>query len=335
MTYQLPDGFTSRPASTDDASCVVALWNNRSEVIHGGRPSTSERVLKNWDHPRFNLSTDSRLVFAPDGMLIGYAHVRDVKDPPVDVFAGYCVHPNFNKADWLWDNLFFWMDVEARRVIPKAPKDARIALVASTSDQDVTNQREMERHGFNYSRTFHRMAIDFCKPATPVRFPDGVAVRAVVPGEDDVDLVTVHREAFADHYGILRQPFETDLEEWRQLMREDDFDAGLWHVAYTVEDGAIVGFCVCCTEAPGDPERGLINDVGVRPAWRRSGIGRALLLHAFADLAARGIHGAVLTVDSENRTGASALYERVGMNPVYASHTYVKELRPGVNLVPQ
>ena len=335
MTYQLPDGFTSRPARTDDAPCVAALWNNRSEATRGERFSTPERVLKNWDHPKFDLSTDSRLVFAPDGALIGYAHVRDVKDPPVDVFAGYSVHPDYDKAEWLWDDLFSWLDTEARRVIPKAPEDARIALVAGTSEQDVTNQREMERHGFEYSRTFHRMAISFCEPALPVHFPDGYAVRPVVPGEDDIELTTVYREAFADHYGIIRQPFKTDLEEWRQLMQEDAFDAGLWHIAYAIEDGAIVGFCVCHTQAPGDPERALINDVGVRPAWRRRGIGRALLLHAFAEFAACGIHSALLNVDSENRTGAPALYERVGMSPVYASHTYVKELRPGVNLVPQ
>ena len=341
MIYLLPDGFASRPARTDDAPCVAALWNNRSEAIHGRRPSTPEWVLRNWDHPKFNLSTDSRLVFAPDGALIGYAHVRDVKDPPVDVFTGYSVHPDYDKAEWLWDDLFSWMDAEARRVIPKAPEDARIALVAGTSEQDVTNQREMERHGFEYSRTFHRMQISFGAPEEPARrpnpglWPDGIRVRNVVPGEDDIELTTVHREAFADHYGILRQPFETDLEEWRQLMREDDFDAKLWHVAYAIEDGAIVGFCVSHTQAPGNPDHGLIDDVGVRPAWHRRGIGRALLLHAFAELVARGIHGAVINVDSENRTGAPALYERVGMSPVYASHTYVKELRPGVNLVPQ
>ena len=60
-----------------------------------------------------------------------------------------------------------------------------------------------------------------------------------------------------------------------------------------------------------------------------------MLLHAFGELHRRGVEGAVLTVDSENRTGATALYERAGMRSVQASHTYVKELRPGVNLVPQ
>lgn len=335
MSHQLPNGFTARPATPDDAERVATLWNDRSEATRGERPSTPERVLKTWDHPKFDLSTDSRLVFAPDGALVGYAHVRDVKDPPVDVFAGYSVHPDHNDVCWLWDHLFSWMEAEARRVIPKAPKDARIALVAGTSEQDVTEQRELERHDFEHSRTFHRMQIGLGEPVTPVPFPDGVAVRAVVPGEDDIELVTAYLEAFADHYGILRQPFETELEEWRQLMQDDDFDASLWFLAYAVEDGAVVGLCVCHAEGAGDPRHGLINDVGVRPAWRRRGIGQALLLHAFAELHRRGIEEAVLTVDSKNKSGAPALYERVGMRPIQASHTYVKELRPGRDYVPQ
>ena len=340
MTEHFPDGFTHRPATRTDAECVAALWNDRSESNRGDRPSTPERVLKTWDHPKFDLSTDSRLVFAASGTLIGYAHVRDVKDPPVDVFSGYSVHPDYNNARWLWDNLFSWMEVEARRVIPKAPPDARIALVAGTSDEDTKEHAELERHGFEYSRTFHRMQIDFA-PEEAARLqeqqllPDGISIREFMPGEDDDALVRAWCEAFADHYGIIQQSFETELEEWRQLMRQDDFDPSLWFLAYDTEDDTVVGLCICNATAPGDPDRGQISDVGIRTAWRRRGIGRSLLHHAFGCLAKRGIGGAVLTVDTENRSGAPTLYERVGMRSASASHTYVKELRPGVNLVPQ
>ena len=341
MTDHLPDGFTSRSATTDDAERVAALWNDRMEATRGERPSTPERVLRNWDHPQFDLSTDSRLVFAPDGALIGYAHVRDVKDPPVDVFAGYSVHPDHHASAWLWDDLFAWLDAESRRVIPKAPEDARIALVAGTSELDRTEQQELERHGFEYSRTFHWMQVEFDSPQDPTcqpkpeRWPDGIRIRSVVPGQDDTELVTTYCETFADHYGILQQPFETELEEWRQLMRDDGFDASLWFLATEADSGEVVGLCICSAAAPGDPEHGMIRDFGVRPAWRQRGIGQALLLHAFGEFQRRGIQGAALNVDTENRTGAPALYERVGMRSVRASHTYVKELRPGINLVPE
>jgi mycothiol synthase len=336
MSQQLPDGFMARPATTEDATCVATLWNDRSEATRDERPSTPERVLNTWDHPKFNLSTDSRLVFAPDGALIGYAHVRDVKDPPVDVFAGYSVRPDHDHTEWLWDDLFAWLDNEARRVIPKAPEDARIALVAGAPAEDTTAQRELTRHRFEYDRTFHRMTTSFEEPAAPVALPDGMAIRTFKPGADDVALVTAYLDAFADHYGIIHQPFETELAEWRQLMQKDGFDPSLWFLATDATSGGeIAGLCICHAAAPGDPERGSINDLGVRPAWRRRGVGQALLRHAFSEFASRGIQGATLTVDSENRTGAPALYERVGMRSVQVSHTHVKELRPGVNLVPQ
>ena len=333
MIHTSPEGFAFRSAVLDDAERVAELWNDRSEATRGERPSTPERVRRNWDHPKFDLTTDSLLVFAANGTLIGYAHVRDVKDPPVDVFAGYSVHPDHDECAWLWDALFFWMAGEARRVLPRAPADARIALVAGASDEDVNAQRELERHGFDHSRTFHRMAIGFEGPAEPAAALHGVAIRTFAPGTDDEALVAAHREAFADHYGHLEQPFEADLADWRRLMAENDFDPQLWLLACDAGDGEIVGFCVGYAEAPGDPSRGLIDELGVRPAWRRRGIARALLLSAFGTLQRKSVAGVVLTVDSENRTGATGLYKSVGMHPVRVQHTYVKELRPGVNLV--
>ena len=50
-------------------------------------------------------------------------------------------------------------------------------------------------------------------------------------------------------------------------------------------------------------------------------------------LATRGIEGAVLSVDTENKSGAPALYEEVGMRSVRANHTYVKGIRPGRDYV--
>jgi len=136
---------------------------------------------------------------------------------------------------------------------------------------------------------------------------------------------------FPDHFGYLDQRFEAELNEWRHWMSEDDFHPALWFLA--IEHGKIVAFCICYTKAPGDPACGPINELGVLPAARRRGIGRALLHHAFAALRQRNINGAVLTVDSKNRNGAVGLYTRVGMHTAFANHTYIKELRPGVNLV--
>jgi mycothiol synthase len=334
MTHSLPDGFTARSATLEDAQLVADLWNGRSEAVRGDRPSTPERVLQRWNHPKFDLATDSRLVFAPDGKLIGYAHIRDVKDPPVDVFSRSIVHPEHDDSTWLRDDLFDWIEREARRVIDRAPADARIALISGAPDEDRVEQHELERRDFKHERTFHWMVVDFADASlTAPDWPEGIEVRTLVPGVDDEALVAANRDAFSEHYGYLEQPFEAELAELRHWMAEDDFEADLWFLA--CEGTEVVGFCCCYAEAPGDAERGLIDVFGVRPAWRRRGIGRALLLHAFGEFSRRGTPGAVLTVDTENRTGALALYERAGMHADHSHYTYVKELRAGRNLVAQ
>jgi ribosomal protein S18 acetylase RimI-like enzyme len=65
-----------------------------------------------------------------------------------------------------------------------------------------------------------------------------------------------------------------------------------------------------------DPERsggGWIGAIGVRPAWRGRGLAKALLLHSFREFHRRGQRRVGLGVDSENSTGATKLYESVGM----------------------
>jgi len=65
------------------------------------------------------------------------------------------------------------------------------------------------------------------------------------------------------------------------------------------------------TAIPG--ERGWVNYLGVLAPYRGRGIGSALLRRSFATFAGRGIMRVLVNVDSENATGATALYERVGM----------------------
>ena len=67
--------------------------------------------------------------------------------------------------------------------------------------------------------------------------------------------------------------------------------------------------------------------LGVRRPWRRRGLGRALLLHAFGEFRARGKRGAGLGVDGLNPTGAVRLYEQAGMHVARRFDQYAKPLR--------
>ncbi|HYU58389.1 MAG TPA: GNAT family N-acetyltransferase [Actinomycetota bacterium] len=89
----------------------------------------------------------------------------------------------------------------------------------------------------------------------------------------------------------------------------------------------------CCGRSSRGPtigrrsgDRGWIAELGVRPAWRDRGIGVALLRASFARFARLGLREALLSVDSENATGATCLYERVGMRSRFRFDFYEKAI---------
>jgi len=58
-------------------------------------------------------------------------------------------------------------------------------------------------------------------------------------------------------------------------------------------------------------------------------LGEALLLHSFAEFYKRGTNTIGLGVDAQNPTGATRLYQKVGMHAVSEFVIYEKELRAG------
>src|SRR6185436_16749941 len=125
--------------------------------------------------------------------------------------------------------------------------------------------------------------------------------------------------------------FEKGFAEFRHnLINEPGYDARLWFIA--VEGNEIVGVCICRGEDPEDPESGWVNELGVRRAWRKRGLGYALLKHSFAAFYDDGKKRAGLGVDASNLTGALRLYEHAGMYVLRQFNQYEKEFRPGREL---
>ena len=65
-------------------------------------------------------------------------------------------------------------------------------------------------------------------------------------------------------------------------------------------------------------DRGWVDYLAVSASHRGRGIGPALLRRSFAMFADRGVRRVLVSVDAQNPTGATAVYERVGMRIVNA-----------------
>jgi ribosomal protein S18 acetylase RimI-like enzyme len=124
--------------------------------------------------------------------------------------------------------------------------------------------------------------------------------------------------------GWLHEPRAYD--DWaRTTIERPAHDPTLSLVAEA--EGELAGVALCDWKRNGD--WGWVQTLGVRPAWRRRGIGEALLRSAFAEFFRRGERTVALQVDAQSPTGATRLYERAGMRVLYEIVVREKELRGG------
>ena len=161
------------------------------------------------------------------------------------------------------------------------------------------------------------MVIDVDEPPPSPVWPDGFGV-ALEPAEERLIYETLEA-AFEDHFGHEPRTFE----EW--IAQNGPLDKRLCYVVRT-EGGTPAAAQVCDEDSFGTA---WVSILGVLPAWRRRGLGEALLRQAFHDLYARGRHRIALAVDAENTMGATRLYERVGMQISLRDDAYEKVLPDG------
>ena len=176
-----------------------------------------------------------------------------------------------------------------------------------------------EQHGFRDVRRQWRMVIDLDE-APEVESPPGIEIRPYRPGEERV-IHAAMEEAWSVG-GWLHEP--RSYEDYATLtFARSAHDPSLYLVAAEGDD--IAGAILCDWKRNGD--WGWVGTLGVRPTWRKRGIGEALLRTGFGEFFRRGERTVALQVDAQSSTGAPRLYERAGMRVLYRIAVFEKELR--------
>ena len=332
-TLSLPQHFTSRPATLDDVEAVVDLLNTCSTEQIGKPRSEAHEIRNDWQSPTFNLETDTLVVIAPDGKIVGHAAVWD-SAPHVRIYmmAGD-VHPEY-KGQGIGTALCQWAEERGRQAVLKAPAGTRVALLQDKISTDTTAQELLCKQGYQLARHNFRMVIEMNGPPPDPVVPDGITIRTFVRDQDLCALILADRDAFRDHWGYVEHPFEEEYQEWAHWIDNDpDHDPSLWFLAVDGEE--IAGMSLCHPKTVEDPQMGWVESLGVRRPWRRRGLALALLHHSFGEFYRRGKRKVGLEVDTQSLTGALRLYEKAGMHADRQYVMYEKELRPGEDLSTQ
>ena len=304
----MEDGFRVRRAGPADAEAVTDLVVAFDVDEFGAPDFELDDLLADWASPGLDLERDTWLVETPEGRLAAYAILYH--DDDADVF----VLPDF-RGRGVGSGL---LELVEARALERSATRPEVVLGQALSTVNTAGKTLLERAGYEPTRWYWRMVIELDGAPGEPAWPEGVSVRTFDPERDSKAVHALIESAFGDNEGYRGEPYP----EWfaRNIDREA-FDPTLWFLATARSE--LVGVIVC----PAYDTEGWVRQLAVARTWRGRGIGMGLLRKAFAEFHRRGRTHVALVVDSWNRTGARALYERAGMT-VEREHTrFEKTLR--------
>jgi mycothiol synthase len=312
-------GYRTRDASLGDCEAIAGLINEVNIAEIGIPWTTADEIRDDLTTPGHQPGDDVLLV-ASDGSIAGYLTLWP-DEPLTSIQQLAFVRPS------LWGRgLSAWLlrDGEARaraRIEPAQPVQP-VSLHVARWAANAAAVPLFESLGYRPARIFHEMRIELGERPEEPEIPEGIVIRTfeVLDARAVYDALA---EAFQDHWGTRFETFEV----WKHDRIEgasSNFDPGLWFVAFDGDE--VVGVACCRDHSARAPDAANVDELGVRRAWRGRGIGRSLLLHAFAEARRRGIGAVELFVDSESLTGATRLYEDVGMHPIRSVENWQKVL---------
>ncbi len=287
---------------------------------HDGVTPLSEHVML---HLRHGGDADVRhlLSRADDGRLLGYAHV-DVTDLVEGPSVESVVLPSARRRG-IGRTLLGEVIQVAAEESPGRP----VRLWAHGESEGSLGLAEVL--GFERARVLWQMRRSLVSPLPDAPLPPGAHLRSFLPGLDDEAWLALNQQAFVD----LPDQGGWTIDDLRRRMAETWFDPSAFLVA-TDDTGEIIGFHwtkvhggdhpqgdddharlhaegVDHTHGHGHEPLGEVYVIAVSPAWRGTGLGRALLIAGLRLLAARGLPQAMLYVDAAN-IPAIGLYSALG-----------------------
>src|SRR2546423_60082 len=195
-----------RPGRRSDLEAVAALIRAADEA-HGAPPDMApEDVAGFW---REIDPTQGGLLVEDESGLVGYV---DVAPSSTDVHIDAYVHPSARGSDVGRRLIEGAEEIARRQVDDKLPRRATIV------HEDDEGRQVLEAAGYAYARSFYRMRIVLDERPPEPEWPDGIAVRGDVPGDDDRLMHETLIEAFADSW----EPRGHTLDEFVRFMAQDE-----------------------------------------------------------------------------------------------------------------
>jgi mycothiol synthase len=307
------DGIVWRSATTSDLDLLQALYAAISTADHPNYTVSREEIAEELEHSWVDPAVDTLLGLTPDGAAVAFGQV--VLTPGKEtlvrsiLFGG--VHPE-HRGSGVGRQLLAWQEGRALQQLATSDLTLPGWVMLFADDRSTRTHRLATSAGFAPARYFTGLSRVIADPIPALPLPEGIRLEPYRP-ELSAATLKAKNAAFRDHWGS--QPMTE--EQWASMLALSVFRPDLSFVALAGDE--VVGFVTSeVNEDDWDGQgysSGYIPLVGVVRQWRRRGIAPALLARAFTAFRDEGLERAVLDVDSDNPTGALALYTGMGFVP--------------------
>lgn len=251
-----------------------------------------------------------RLWHDDEGKLVGYAVLGE--DPSFDCQ----VLPEYEWSG-IETEAMAWAETRLTELRKRDAQRWSGNLVSGARQDNAERIAFLEQHGFRRGGEFSEvnMLRSLDEPIPESVVPTGCQVRAVADAGEISNRAAAHREVW--------QPWtvgNVSDDDYAYFMRLPGYHRDLDVVAVT-PDGVIAAY----VNGWIDPVNriGDFGPVGARPAYRRQGLTRAVLLEGLRRMQARGMDRMCISTGVSN-TPARRLYESVGFKIVNKYLEYVK-----------
>ena len=288
-SLRLPDGLTARPGAPSDVDAVTDLIAACELDLDGEAEIDRGDVQMAFGRAAYDPARDLVLVHEGD-LTVAWAEVHGTR-------AEANVLPS-HRGRGIGAELLRWTEARARET-------GQPSVDQMVTDANLAAAELFRRHGYEPTETAWLLQIRFDDRPPPAPAPPaGITIRPFERGRDERAAYRVIEDAFNEWMDRTPQSFD----EWvSRFPAHPAFAPALSPLAF--EGDELVG-AITYLDYPGSNE-GWVQQLATKATHRHRGIARALLHTAFSSAYASGKRACGLSTNS--RTGALALYEKVGM----------------------
>jgi ribosomal protein S18 acetylase RimI-like enzyme len=319
----------------DSWAALIARTAAAEQPVWFERRADLEQIMESKNNP---VGSNTVLGLDADGVPRAYARLTKNRDGAKA--HGFCaVDPQWQRRG-VGSALLSWLEARTRqRFAEDSGAGSDRGSVSESPDRAAPAPRLrifieqkqqhqcalLEEAGYQVVRYYNEMHRPLSAPLPEAPLDRGLKLVPMEPGLSEA-VRLAHNQVFADHWGSEPR----DEEAWGFVVNDPLARPDLSAVVLASSTGEVVGYQL----ASHDPEtavtrgftEGYTDLLGVRREFRGRGIAQALLADAMRRFAAAGMDKASLDVDSENPTGAMALYRKMGYAPVNTSLAWDKLL---------